>query len=206
MVAVAAPTNTRMRMISMVTSVASFLLGFQPRPGVTYGRAALLPAALIVSLAGPWNAAWAAELGRPTGRVILTVSGAIRNTNGDGIAELDRQTLKSLPMTKLETTTPWTDGVRTFTGPLVRDLLDFVGATGTKIRARAINDYAVEIPVRDLWADRVIVAMTMDGERLLVRSKGPLWIIYPWSENQNLQNVEIYARSIWQLRTIEVEE
>ena len=81
-----------------------------------------------------------------------------------------------------------------------------MGATGTKIRARAINDYAVEIPVRDLWADRVIVAMTMDGERLLVRSKGPLWIIYPWSENQNLQNVEIYARSIWQLRTIEVEE
>ena len=116
----------------MVTSVASFLLGLQPRPGVTYGRAALLPAALIVSLAGPWNAAWAAELGRPTGRVILTVSGAIRNTNGDGIAELDRQTLKSLPMTKLETTTPWTDGVRTFTGPFGQGSAGFRGRHGNQ--------------------------------------------------------------------------
>jgi hypothetical protein len=191
-------------MISIATSVASLVLGSRPRP--THGCAALLLACMTLSLAGLWNTAWAAELGRPTSRVILTVSGAIGVTNGSGIAELDRQVLESLPMTQLKTTTPWTDGVRTFTGPLVRDLLDFVGATGTKIRARAINDYAVEIPVQDLLSDRVILAMTMDGERLRVRNKGPLWIIYPWSQNQNLQNVEIYARSIWQLREIEVQE
>jgi hypothetical protein len=193
-------------MIPIATSVASFVLGYRPRTGAKVGRAALWLACLTLSLAGPWNAAWAAELGRPTGRVILTVSGAIKNTNGDGIAELDRQILESLPMTRLKTTTPWTDGVRTFTGPLVRDLLDFVGATGTRIKARAINDYTVEILVRDLLADRVIMAMTMDGKRLRVRSKGPLWIIYPWSENQDLQNIEIFAKSIWQLKAIEVEE
>ena len=40
--------------------------------------------------------------------------------------------------------------------------------------------------------------------QLTVRQRGPLWVIYPWSDQPNLQNEVYYSRSIWQLKALEV--
>ncbi|MCH8808257.1 MAG: hypothetical protein IH993_00260, partial [Proteobacteria bacterium] len=44
------------------------------------------------------------------------------------------------------------------------------------------------------------------GEILRTRSKGPLWVIYPWSERPELRTQVVYGRSIWQIKELMVEE
>ena len=146
----------------------------------------------------------AGELGTPTGRVILTVSGAISATNHAGAAVFDRAMLMELPQITVHTTTPWTEGKTWFEGPAARDVMVRVGAAGTKVIATAINDYQVEIPFSDFSEIAVIFAMARDGKPISVRDKGPLWIIYPWSEQPELKTEVHHSRSIWQLKALEI--
>ena len=159
--------------------------------------------AAVVLATGPVNAG---SLEAPQGRVILEVRGKILNTNGQGVALFDRQMLESLPQETVATVTPWTDGQTTFTGPLVRAVLKLVGAGGKQVEAVALNDYGVVIPTVDFEDYRVILAMLMNGKPMGVRDKGPLWVIYPWSEHPELQTDVVHGRSIWQLKAMNVRE
>ena len=147
-------------------------------------------------------------LPKPEGRVILRVFGKIENTtvtiDGKPTATFDRTMLENLSQASIRTHTPWTDGVVTYEGPLLRDLLARVGAYGAILSAIAINDYAIDIPADDAASYRVILALKMNGKYLTVRTKGPLWVIYPWDEREELQSETFYSRSIWQLKEIEV--
>ncbi|WP_261395488.1 molybdopterin-dependent oxidoreductase [Salipiger bermudensis] len=145
------------------------------------------------------NAATAAELDAPTGPVLLTISGELANTNGDGTAAFDLEMLRALGATDITTDTIWTPGTITFTGVELKTLLDHVGASGDEIDATAINDYTVVIPVSDAVEGGPIVAYEMDGELMSRRDKGPLWLIYPYSSNSEYRTEVIYSRSIWQL-------
>lgn len=128
------------------------------------------------------------ELEKPSGRVILTISGAIEHTNGDGVAKFDREMLLALGTHTLRTTTFWTDGVREFEGVLASDIMKAVGATGTLITATALNDYMVDIPISDFEKYGVLFALKMDGKELTTRDKGPIWPIYPRDDFPELQN------------------
>lgn len=59
---------------------------------------------------------WAGDLAKPTGKVILTLSGNIENTNRDGKAVLDIASLEKLGVVSFQTTSPWYNGRTTFTG------------------------------------------------------------------------------------------
>ena len=155
-------------------------------------------AALLLLLLGATSVA-AGELEGPTGPVLLTISGAIENTNGDGTAAFDLDMLRALGATDVTTETIWTPGTITFTGVELKTLLDHVGATGSEIDATAINDYTVVIPVSDAVEEGPIVAYEMDGKLMSRRDKGPLWLIYPYSSNAEYRTEVIYSRSIWQL-------
>ena len=142
----------------------------------------------------------------PVGEVLLTVTGAITNTNDGDVATFDRAMLEALDPVTFDTSTVWTDGVHRFTGVPLEGLMDAVGATGRAIDATAINDYSVEIPASN-WEDGgPIVAYLNDGEPMSVRDKGPLWIVWPFDDNPAYKTEMIYARSIWQLDRIEVVE
>lgn len=156
---------------------------------------------LSISLSGQPSHA----LDYPRGPIILTFSGSIERTNAAGNAVLDAAVLKSLPQKKIVTDTPWTEGQVSFEGPLLRDVLRLVGAKGASIRAVAINDYFVEIPTQDVEEYDVILAMRLNENDLNVRSRGPLWVIYPWKDNENLRSETYYSRSIWQLMRIEIQ-
>jgi hypothetical protein len=162
---------------------------------------------VLASLAGVPAAPLRADgLPEPTGEVVLTMTGPLEKTNGDGVARFDMAMLRALPVIEFATSTVWTEGVHTFTGVALRDLLDAVGATGDRIRAVALNDYAVEIPVSDDSEGGPILAYTIDGELMSVREQGPLWIVYPFDSNPAYRTETTYARSIWQLDRIAVEE
>ncbi len=144
-------------------------------------------------------------LPKPNGRVVLSVTGTIERTNGEGQADFDREMLEEIGMTEVKTTTPFTSGATVFRGILARDLLRHVGASGQRIEAAAIDLYKVQIPVDDFERFDVLIALEADGKKLRVRDHGPTWIVYPWSHHAELAN-EIYSRrSIWQMNTIEVQ-
>jgi hypothetical protein len=146
----------------------------------------------------------AGSLPRPGGEVLLTVTGNIRNTNGEGVAEFDRAMLERLGTTTLQTSTKWTEGRPFFEGVTARALLEAVGARGRTIRAVALNDYVVEIPFSDFRDYPVILALQMDGKYMRVRDKGPIWIIYPHEQYEELQDIEVQDRWIWQLKHLEI--
>ena len=162
-------------------------------------------AALLIAV-GAGRAAWAWEepLPEPTGPVILEVIGEIGKTNDGQSARLDRTLLAELPAHDLRTTTSVTDGVNVFDGFLMRDLLERLGATGDTVIASALNDYVIEIPMSDFERFDVLVATHMDGSELLARDKGPLWIVYPRDDHDELQDIRYDYRWVWQLMTLEV--
>lgn len=146
----------------------------------------------------------AAAVDAPTGPVLLTISGNIASPNQDGKLLLDEKAFEGLPFTTVKTETPWTDGMTTFEGVPLKALLDLAGAKGSTIHAVALNDYAVDVPVADGDNPNVIVAYRMNGERMRVRDKGPLWLIYPLSDDPALQTEETHSKMIWQIKELEI--
>ncbi|WP_128255433.1 oxidoreductase [Falsirhodobacter deserti] len=98
------------------------------------------------------------DLSVPHGRVILTVSGNIAKTNVGNTAQFDRKMLEDLGMVDVTTATPWHSGRNTFSGVPVAKLLQHVQAQGETIKAVALNDYEVDIPLSDAWKTGVILA------------------------------------------------
>jgi hypothetical protein len=165
----------------------------------------ILTAILLLMPLSPAAALAGGALPQATGRVILSVSGKINLTNADGRADFDRALLGTLPRATLTTWTPWTDGEVTFEGVLGATLLDAVGAEGATVRAIALNDYAAEMPLSDFRNYRVLLATHMAGERLPVRDKGPLWIVFPWTDHPELQDEATRYKSVWQLRELVIQ-
>lgn len=150
-------------------------------------------------LSGPGAGARAADLAPPSGEVLLTISGRIEHTNREGVAAFDRPMLENLGLIELRTWTPWTMGQPMFQGVLAQTLMEAVGAQGAAVHARALNDYEVTIPLSDFRDYRVLVAMYQDGRALTMRERGPLWIVYPWSDHPELDDRPTRQKSIWQL-------
>jgi len=145
------------------------------------------------------------SLPKPKGRVLLSISGAIERTNAEGRADFDRKMLEEIGLVELETTTPFTKGSTVFRGVLARDLMRHIGARGDEIEAAAIDLYKVRIPFEDFERFDVLIALEADGRKLRVRDHGPAWVIYPWTDHEELAK-EVYSRrSIWQLNAIEVQ-
>ena len=158
----------------------------------------------LVFAMGIASVANAQDVAVPEGDVILTISGDIENTNAGDTLIFDRETFADLGTVTFETTTIWTDGVHSFQGVSLEALANLIGAQDGMLLATAINDYTVEIPVSDAVVGGPIVAYLMDGEEMLVRDKGPLWVIYPYDSSADYRSEVVYSRSIWQLDRIEV--
>ncbi len=161
---------------------------------------------LAISLALTASVVGADGLAAPQGPVILTVSGQITHTNGDGVAEFDRVMLDALAQRTTTTATPWLEGVHDFQGPLGAAILDAVGAEGGTLQVTALNDYFALVPTQDFLDFDVILATAMDGNTLSVRDKGPLFLIYPFDENVDLYTEVYFGRSVWQITRITVQD
>ncbi|WP_176037117.1 oxidoreductase [Brucella tritici] len=151
------------------------------------------------------SGAAAYPLAKPTGKPILVISGNISNTNVGDTAQFDRDMLEAIGLETVETANPWYDGRVRFEGVSMDKLMTLVGATGTKVTAVALNDYVSTLPMEDLKKFNVILAMKRDGNYMAVRDKGPLFIIYPYDSDPQLQSQTYYTRSAWQVAKLIVE-
>ena len=122
----------------------------------------------------------------------------------DAALDLSLEELEALPQTVVATENEFSDGVVSYRGPLVRDVLALVGLNDLdEVRFTAANDYFVDIPTRDFNDYDAILAMEADGEKLSRREKGPLWLMYPISDHSELRDPAYMRRLIWQVVRIE---
>lgn len=139
------------------------------------------------------------------GKVILTVSGKVGEMNSADGAAFDLAMLQKLPQHSFVTMTPWDKKPIQFSGPLLRDVLAAAHASGKTLKASALNDYQVTIPLDDANRFDVIVAHQMNGTAIPVKTKGPLFIVYPYDSALELRSTTYYERSVWQLKSLWVD-
>jgi hypothetical protein len=147
----------------------------------------------------------ALALDAPTERPVLIVSGSIGEKNVGEQAHFDMAMIEALPQHSFTTSTPWFDKPVKFTGPYLSDVLSAVKASGTLVYAVAINDYKITIPVGDAEKYKVIVARLLNDQKISVREKGPLFVVYPFDSSSELRTSTFYERSIWQLKALEIQ-
>ncbi len=149
-----------------------------------------------------WGPAPAETFNPPKGPIVLTVQGQIAAHNAqDGLA-LDADQLAALPQHSFSTSTVWTEGTSVFSGVLLKDFIAAVGAHGTVVTLTALNDYQINIPMAEMADDGPLLALEQDGKPLTARTKGPIWLIYPFDDNPAYRTEETYSRAIWQLDKI----
>jgi hypothetical protein len=117
----------------------------------------------------------------------------------------DDAMLDALPQKSFVTETPWIKGAVKFTGPLLSDVLKVVNASGSNLKAVALNDYKINIPMEDAVKYGVILARQMDGKVMTIRDKGPLFVMYPFEKFPEIKTSVYFSRCIWQLQSIVVE-
>ena len=164
--------------------------------GLQQWRALVVAVGLMVG----WGAhAWADGLQPQAGLQVISAAAAP--------LDLSAAQLAALPQHTTATSTPWTDGVAQFSGPLVADVLKAAQITITKgmvVQAEALNGYVIDIPAEDFVRWPVILAFSMDGKQLTRRDKGPLWIVYPRDGDKVLQDAQYDHRWAWQLRQLRI--
>jgi hypothetical protein len=84
-------------------------------------------------------------------------------------------------------------------------VMERLGLTGSRINAIALNNYSALIPFEDIGRYNPLLALEMNGKRLRVRDKGPLWIVYPRDDHAELQGDRHNDRWVWQLMRLEVQ-
>jgi hypothetical protein len=160
-------------------------------------------AALIIGVLACGGAA-AESLPTPSGKPILSVSGNIAQTNAGAEAHFDRDMLEALGTVSFETTTPWDKERVRFEGVPLGRLLDRLGASGSRLIAVALNDYAAELPIGDVSKYDVLLALKRNGEYMPVRNKGPIFIVYNFDSDPELKSQKFYSRSVWNIAKLEV--
>lgn len=140
-----------------------------------------LMAGLLLSLA-PGAFAQELTLSHPEGRLSFTAA-----------------ELLELSPAELITDTPWTDDVQHFEGVYLADLLQQAGIESGYLAATALNGYSVDLPVEDAIKAQAFIAVKANGEFMRVRDKGPFWIVFPWSQQSELETRTVRAWAIWQL-------
>lgn len=133
-------------------------------------------------------------------RPILTIEGAVEPAR----IAYTLDAFEGLGTRTITTTTPWDKGVVQYTGVALSRLLEVVHAKGSTLTILALNDFAAEVPAADAPAYEPILATRRNGEPLTVADKGPVFLVYPFADRPELQTNEIYARSVWQIKTIRV--
>ncbi|MFG6511372.1 molybdopterin-dependent oxidoreductase [Sulfitobacter sp. M23905] len=114
--------------------------------------------------------------------------------------------LQTLPQTTVVTANDYVEPSAVFQGPLLRTVLEALEIDkDAELKMIALNDFTSTVPASDAFDYDVIMAVLRDGERMTVRNKGPIWVIYPMDDNPELRSDIYNDRLVWQLKEIAVE-
>jgi hypothetical protein len=164
------------------------------------------------------------------GPTLLTVTGAIgRGNRGpldpafdqmmkkqgvkfDRAHVFDFVALTALPSVSIKPTLEYDGKPHALSGPLMTEVLAAAGAGADdklKLVLRAIDGYAVVVPLSDIRKYRFIVATHRDGQPLALGGLGPLWAVYDADRFDDMMAKPIsdrYALCPWGLYHIDVQK
>jgi len=156
------------------------------------------------------------------GPVLLTVSGEISEPNRGPVnpeqdklfifnevsfqraKEFDLSALEKLPQAVVHADFPKGGAETEFSGPLLADVLAAAGAEGKMVTVRAMDGYAVEVPLEEMVGKGAVVALERDGKALGIGGFGPTQIVFPRAERADLADMPD-DWWIWQIYHISVE-
>lgn len=101
------------------------------------------------------------------------------------------------------TNTPWTDDNTKFVGISAKALLSLMGVAKSDLKVTALNNYWSTIPYDDIEKYNPLFALKKNDELMSIRDKGPIWVIYPLSEFNELSNEVLHSRMVWQVSKVE---
>lgn len=142
----------------------------------------------------------------PSQAPILTVSGRISLPNQASSVALDMPTLESLGLVKYKVFDPWLNVENEYTGILLSDLLQTVGAepNASTIHFTALDDYAVDIKMSDVRKWPILLATRTNGNYMSVADKGPTRIVFPTHAYSDIDQLLYKDLWVWQIKTMEV--
>lgn len=144
----------------------------------------------------------------PSDDVILKVSGKISNTNSGEALSFDMETLERLGLVEYTIADPWQDHEEvTYTGVLLSELLEYAGITdtATNIHLVALDDYAVDVSLKDIQKWPVMLATRSDGKYMSIENSGPTKIVFPYHAYPEIDEDIYKVLTIWNLRDVEVQ-
>lgn len=129
---------------------------------------------------------------------------AVKNSGCNKSTELNDKALLALPQKQFVTHHSWSENAESFSGPLLEDVLDTTCGNTEKIKLTALNDYAIDMDFSQIKKYQPIVALSVNGKRLSIREKGPLWIMLPLDDHKDIAEKSMDGMMIWQLSNIKI--
>ncbi len=152
------------------------------------------------------STASADALPSPSEEVLLTIVGdGPYNNDPTGVA-FDMPMLLKVGSQVITTKTPWSDASYRFKGVPFKSIMKAAGMIeGRSYRLKALNDYEVLISWEDIDAFNPLIAYSQNNVPLSRRDRGPLWLIFPRDDIEELKNGRFDNYWIWQLIEIRSE-
>ena len=141
--------------------------------------------------------------------ILLTITGKIAKTNSPDkkAYTFTYKDLVATGQTTIKATTTYTTDT-VFKGTLVRNILKKIGADKDAKTLTLIGQdgYQVHAPISDFEKWDAVLADTLDGKRLTLATKGPLWTMFPLDAHpKELKNTVIASQLVWNLVALKVE-
>ncbi len=179
-----------------------------------------LPLSLMLTTALPL---WA-DMPAPQGHVLLTLGGAVTETNlpargendggllgylevqHDGAAGFDAVMLDGLEQVEITIAYGPEGNQRdiAFSGPRLSDVMTMAGAEGKTAKPMALDGYQAEIPWDSISAHQPIVATHADSNPMGIGGYGPTMIVFPPTDDPDLAQ-EQASQQVWALAYIGIE-
>lgn len=115
--------------------------------------------------------------------------------------------IEGLGMYQTTTPSPWEKGELTFAGPLLADVVDYLGLGDEPVIVlRALDGFTTDVPRKDWLDGPVMLATRHDGKSLTRRSQGPTRLVYPQIDHPAFADPSYKQRWIWLIASVETPE
>lgn len=105
--------------------------------------------------------------------------GVVELRTASRATRLDLATLRGMPQGEVTIREPFRRTTMTFVGVRFSDLLAGGRGTGRRLYLHAIDDYHVELPLKQLRRHDALLAWQVDGRTIPTAAGGPLRVVYP---------------------------
>ncbi|WP_413205107.1 molybdopterin-dependent oxidoreductase [Rhodospirillum sp. A1_3_36] len=157
-----------------------------------------------------WLARWLPKLLLASGLLLVGVPPALADEQTLEIIgpdqtshTLDMSELASFPQTEITTSTPWTEAA-TYSGPLLQNVLQHLGLSIEAITAIGADGYRAGFSWAEGGKYQPILAIARNGAPLPFREQGPIWLLFPFNDQPDIQSDPWYFRAVWQVVRLEV--